>query len=279
MSQNTFSSFALLGAGTLGVPLAKAKNGATVIVMTRPSSKVRKIPAGAVHVPVDFKDVPSLTEHFRRFKCDVVICAVNHEHLEVQPPTLEAANNAGVKLYVPSEFGIPSEGQDGILAKKSEFVDLLRATGMPYTRLYAGILMDFIPFVLGIDWDGQATLIGEGNTPASFTALDDVAGYLSYVLTHLPPEELSNRTLRIEGERLTLLQIVELYGDNVKLARASRLPDEMDNPRLREFLQAKVETGAATATYNIKTGKDDQKLDNELWPDHRWQPVVRTLGL
>ena len=71
---------------------------------------------------VDFTDPPALTEQFRLHNCEVIISAINHDYLEVQASTLEAAKNAGVKLYVPSEYGIPSEGQDGILGRKSEFV-------------------------------------------------------------------------------------------------------------------------------------------------------------
>jgi len=40
----------------------------------------------------------------------------------------------------------------------------------------AGFLMDFIPFFLGIDWNKEVTLIGEGKKPASWTSLADVAG-------------------------------------------------------------------------------------------------------
>jgi len=281
MSQNMFKSFAVLGAGTLGLPLAKEllANGASVVIMTRPSSKHRKFPAEAAHVSVDFTDVQALSDHFRRHNCEVVISAVNHDHLEVQPPTLEAAKNAGVKLYLPSEYGFPSEGQDGILAQKSEFMDRIKATGIPYTRLYSGLLMDFIPFFLGIDWDGRATLIGEGDKAASWTALPDVTGFLAYVLTHLPPQDLSGRTLRIEGQRYSLGQVAELYGDTITVVHSPRFPDDIDDPRLREYLQEKVEAGAGTVTYDIETGKDDHKLDNDLWPGHRWQTVAETLGL
>lgn len=41
----------------------------------------------------------------------------------------------------------------------------------------AGLLMDFIPFFLGIDYNAnEAILIGEGKKPTSWTSLSDVAG-------------------------------------------------------------------------------------------------------
>ncbi|KAH0839727.1 hypothetical protein J3R83DRAFT_665 [Lanmaoa asiatica] len=124
MSENTFKSFAVLGAGTLGLPLAQSlvENGASVVVFTRPSAKHRNFPSGATRVTVDFTDLLALTEQFRLHNCEVVISAINHDYLDAQARTLEAAKNASVKLYVPSEYGIPSEGQDGILGQKSEFV-------------------------------------------------------------------------------------------------------------------------------------------------------------
>lgn len=99
------------------------------------------------------------------------------------------------------------------------------------------------------------------------------------MLTHLPAQELNNRTLRIEGQRYSYLQIAEHYGESVKVVHASQFPDDIDSPRLREYLQGKIEAGAGTVTYNIKTGKDDYKLDNDLWPGHHWLTVDQTLGL
>ncbi|KAG9317271.1 hypothetical protein JVU11DRAFT_1466 [Chiua virens] len=281
MSGNTFKSFVVLGAGTLGTPLTEAlvTNGAKVAVFTRPSSEHRKLPEGVTHVAVDFTDVKALTEQLRAHNCEVVISAVSHEHLEVQPPSLEAAKNAGVKLYVPSEFGIPTEGQDGLLGQKAAFIEQIKATGIPYVRFYSGFLMDFIPFFLGMDWNKEATLIGTGDKPASWTALADVTGYLAYVLTHVLPQELKNRTLRIEGQRYTLRQIAQLYGEQTKIVQASGFPDDISNPRLREFLQSKVEAEEGTTTYDMKTKKDEYQLDKELWPGHKWFTVSQTLGL
>lgn len=105
------------------------------------------------------------------------------------------------------------------------------------------------------------------------------AGYLAYVLTHLPPQELINRTLRIQGQRSSLLQIAESYGDSIKIVHAPKFPDDIDNPRLREYMQTKVEVGAGMVTYNIKTNQDDFTLNNDLWPGHRWFTVCETLGL
>ena len=44
---------------------------------------------------------------------DVVICTIPLAALDVQSGIAEAAKEVGVKLFVPSEFGVPTEGEHG----------------------------------------------------------------------------------------------------------------------------------------------------------------------
>ena len=41
---------------------------------------------------------------------------------------------------------------------------------------------------------------GDGNKPITFTSRPDIARYVSYVLTHLPAEQLKNRAFTIAGD-------------------------------------------------------------------------------
>lgn len=53
---------------------------------------------------------------------EVVISALAYGALAAQRPIADAAKEAGVKLFVPSEYGMPTEGgKDGHLAIKSQF--------------------------------------------------------------------------------------------------------------------------------------------------------------
>ncbi len=47
---------------------------------------------------------------------------------------------------------------------------------------------------------GKVSVGGDGNGQISFTSRSDIARYVSYVLTHLPPEQLKDRTFTIAGE-------------------------------------------------------------------------------
>ena len=41
---------------------------------------------------------------------------------------------------------------------------------------------------------------GDGNKQVKFTSRPDIARYVSYVLTHLPAEQLKNRAFSITGD-------------------------------------------------------------------------------
>ena len=47
---------------------------------------------------------------------------------------------------------------------------------------------------------GKVSVAGDGNKQISFTSRADSARYISYVLTHLPAEQLKNRRFAIAGD-------------------------------------------------------------------------------
>lgn len=63
--------------------------------------------------------------------------------------------------------------------------------------------LDLYHRTLGIDFENGTALVGgDGNMPISWTSKYDVASFVAYVLTTLPPSELQWQTFRIEGDRL-----------------------------------------------------------------------------
>lgn len=81
------------------------------MVITRPESAGAKdLPAGAKLAAVDHKDVPGLAATFGSHGVEVVISTVGEDAIANQKAFADAAKQAGVKLFLPSEFGIPSEG-------------------------------------------------------------------------------------------------------------------------------------------------------------------------
>lgn len=116
---STYTSFAVIGAGLLGLPIIEAllKRNATVVVLTRSSDKA--LPQGAKLAKVDYDDVQLVTRTLREHGVQVVISTLNPQGLASQNKVADAAKEAGVKLFAPSEFGAPTAGvESGFLQQK-----------------------------------------------------------------------------------------------------------------------------------------------------------------
>lgn len=76
---------------------------------------------------------------------DVVISTISGTALDVQGKIAEAAKAAGIKLFVPSEFGGVTEGETlGMSGEKASIQDQLKALGVPWAVFYTGPFADFI---------------------------------------------------------------------------------------------------------------------------------------
>jgi uncharacterized protein YbjT (DUF2867 family) len=81
---------------------------------------------------------------------DVVISAISPTALDVQEKIAAAAKEAGVKLFVPSEYGGASEEEaEGMFGAKAKTQGQLKALGIPYAAFYTGPFSDFawVPYV------------------------------------------------------------------------------------------------------------------------------------
>jgi uncharacterized protein YbjT (DUF2867 family) len=99
-------------------------------------------------VQVDYSDDESIKQALTGV--DVAISTVPVAALDVQGKIAAAAKEAGVKLFVPSEFGgitaeAETEGRSGAKAKASfHWQDQLKALGIPYAAFYTGPFADYI---------------------------------------------------------------------------------------------------------------------------------------
>lgn len=76
---------------------------------------------------------------------DVVISTVPITALDLQGKIAAVAKQAGVKLFVPSEFGgITREDSKDIRRMKAKVQGQLRDLGMPYAAFYTGPFPDYI---------------------------------------------------------------------------------------------------------------------------------------
>jgi uncharacterized protein YbjT (DUF2867 family) len=122
---------------------ALLSEGANVVVVTRPeSSSAKSLPSGVKAVSAGFKDVPALVAIFKEHDIEVVASTVSVKAVADQKFIADAAKQAGVKLFLPSEYGPPTigmtEGEFGLKANVGEYV---KAIGLPYVRIFVSCLV------------------------------------------------------------------------------------------------------------------------------------------
>ena len=77
---------------------------------------------------------------------DVVISTLGAPALATQTQLADASSAAGVKLFVPSEFGGKMDGNMGhpVFAIKNTLHQHLRDKGLPFTIFCTGLFPDFV---------------------------------------------------------------------------------------------------------------------------------------
>ena len=97
---------------------------------------------GAELAKIDYADNASLVAAFKGV--DVVITALGISALSQQDPIGKAAKAAGVKLFVPSEYGNDTEDAvDGPFLAKKKFSELLKEINLPYVKVFTGFWPDY----------------------------------------------------------------------------------------------------------------------------------------
>jgi len=276
---STYKNFAVVGAGNIGKfivdELLKLKaSGAisSVIVISRSDASTPEwISKGAKFAIVDYDSPPTFASAFS--DVDVVISTVGRDGVPKQIGLAVAAKSANVKLFIPSDFDTPlSKTEPGTPAyDKLQAHNKLKELDLPFVSFRTGLFTDaiFVPF-LGFDLEnGKFDIGGEGNSPLSFTTRPDIARYLAYVLTTLPPSKLEWRTFAIEGERLTFNEVISRYqaktGKKLEVTYTSR-----------EVLQERLSKNPADFLSFLKLvfdkgeGISGTELDNGEWPE--WKP-------
>ncbi|KAF9240004.1 hypothetical protein BU15DRAFT_87757 [Melanogaster broomeanus] len=291
MADTPFKSFAIVGAGPhIGIPIVKAflAISTPILVIARPSSNVSALLADDQNLKViraDYTSVPDITKVLQEHKIDVLISAVSlvTGGVATQHVLADAAKAAGVKLFVPSEFGTKLQSEEGVAGAKPRFAKYLNSIGLPSLRIYNGLFHEFIPWLSCAEDTGTFYIVGEGNNAISLTATNDAAGYLAHVLTTQVPSRLIDAELYIEGQRATLAELGAMYNGKAPVVHVEMLPTEgISNYPLRQHLQLTFNKRGGSNGYDEVTGMDDDVLassGNTLWEGHRWLTIKEVLGL
>ncbi len=81
---------------------------------------------------------------------DVVISTIPGTAVDIQVNIAAAAKKAGVKLFVPSEFGGVTDGEtESVFGAKANVQSQLKALDIPYAAFYTGLFADYawVPYV------------------------------------------------------------------------------------------------------------------------------------
>ncbi|KAK6543345.1 hypothetical protein TWF694_000096 [Orbilia ellipsospora] len=243
-------------AGKLGTHILKAliaEPKINVTILTREDS-TSTFPSGVSIKKADYSSNESLVAAFKGH--DTILSLVGGFWLLDQLKFVDAAVEAGVKRFYPSEFGSIT-GEDS-----AELVEEFWArTGLPgkyetYLRLkkFADegkieyVLVQTGPFFdmglssgfLGINLkDKKATVYGSGNQIVAMSNLDYIAKATVYTITH--PEEYKNRAVKLYSYKVSQNQ---LLGE------------------LEKITGTKWETEHITVEDEVKAGEEGRKAGN-----------------
>lgn len=216
------------GTGELGPYVVRAALNSrafdSVSILTRTSSlnsdaaKALKSD-GATLVPIDdYSDRPSLVKALKDTDAVIVTLGQSPEALAAERQVLAASVEAGVKRFVPSEFGVDhSQGRLRFHAPirnawddKGDVFEEVKKSGIKWTAIVNGCFLEasFGPW-FGFDLKGGVWDIkGDGKQKTTFTSYVNVA---SSTIQALLDTRFANRTLIIAGDVLSLNEAIAAF--------------------------------------------------------------------
>ena len=217
---------ALVGAtGSLGAVVLETLHGSGkfwVTALSRSGSKAKStLPSQIKVVEVDYDSHESLLNALRGQ--DAVVATLGSTAITQQHGLIKAALAAGIKRFIPSEFGSDSLNPQArrlpVYARKIKIQEELEKvctseSGMSYTLVFNSAFLDWgldHAFIIDLK-NKQAELRDGGDRPFSVTTLASVADAVVGVLEH--PEETKNKAVRIHNAVVTQNQLIGMAEKN-----------------------------------------------------------------
>ncbi|TFK47283.1 NAD(P)-binding protein [Heliocybe sulcata] len=294
---STMKNFVIAGVGRIGeyvaeefLKLKASGSVSSLTVLTRSTAsdnavleKVVKL--GAQVTTVDYNAHDSLVSALTGV--DAVVSALGGYGHKAQYQLADAAKAAGVKLFLPSEWGLYSRGvTDGFYAAHDAVHKHLEKIELPYALFYNGMWSDmmFNPYAGWNIPQGKITIWGEGNTPITWTTRRDAARFVAHLLTHIPVDQLAGKAFSVEGDRKTLNELVEGYTARTgKRLEVTHLPIAEQEKIMKEESQFAFKGIMAYLLVCYDRGAVDLRttspegVANGLWPEWNPKPAVDVL--
>ncbi|KAH8694177.1 hypothetical protein BGW36DRAFT_384503 [Talaromyces proteolyticus] len=206
------------GSGRLGAFILEkllASKQFNVQILKRAGSSTTST-AGTKLVEADFADIESLTTAFKGQ--DAVVSVVGDAGVLSQKPMVDAAIAAGVKRFLPSNFGSnmtnPNSRALPVFAAKVAVEDYLieksKTTDLTYSFVYIGGFTDFtLKHKVIMDFSKyQPAIFYDGDFQFSTTSMPTVGDAVVGVLTH--PVETQNRPVYVSEIIVSQNQLLSL---------------------------------------------------------------------
>ncbi|KAF9928830.1 hypothetical protein BGZ67_006756 [Mortierella alpina] len=215
------STIAVAGAtGTLGAPVTNAllEVGYKVKILTRSTVSNDVLAAyqsKGAHIVFDAYAGKNLQNALQGV--DILLSTVSSlsgNFYNGQVALIDAAKAAGVKRFVPSEFGL-----DGIkhtkqndlhvfLRDKAKLREYIEKSGLEHTYIFIGLFAEFLP-AFGFDLKNKtATLHAPSTTQFSITSLADIGQFTALALAS---PHSRNATLRAVSHTATFQEYLQLF--------------------------------------------------------------------
>ncbi|KAH8674691.1 hypothetical protein BGZ60DRAFT_504493 [Tricladium varicosporioides] len=214
-----YKNVALAGAGgSIGKSILSAliaSNEFIVTVLKRPTSKAT-FPANVKVIEVNFNSVEALTQVLKGQ--DALISAVSFESISSQTLLIDAAISAGVRRFIPSNYG--SDFENKTLRTFPAFRDRIKiddelrrkvpGTGMSFTTVVNGVVIDYgmRKGAVFIASKREARVFDGGSVKVSMTRLSTIGKAVVGVLKH--PKETANRAVYIQDLATTQNSLLDL---------------------------------------------------------------------
>jgi len=278
--------------GRLGGLIARSlrDRGASVRAIVRPGTApgkaLRLRQSGVAIAEADYGDGEQLARACEGGSCVVsALAGLRDVIVDAQTQLLEAAVDAGVPRFIPSDFAIDfykmPDGGNRNLDLRREFGARLDAAPISATSVLNGMFADLLtgqaPFIVGrirrvVYWE-------DADQPMDFTTIEDTAAYTAAAAL----DRLTPRFLRIAGDVVTARDLAEIAssvsGKRFKLLRAGDLGRFEKVIRLTQTLSPGT-TNVYPPWQGMQYMRDMfdgraklEPLDNARYPDLRWTTV------
>ena len=156
---------------------------------------------------------------------DAVVSCIQHFHLDKQYSVIDAAIEAGVRRFIPSEYGCDTSEeriveivpQTEIKRGVVKYLQSKEDTGLSWTGVIVGGYLDSmydIPGVFGVDLPSKTLTVYDGGDGVfDVTTMKQIGRAIGAVLSHEHLDETMNKYVHVNSSAVTQNQIFKILQD------------------------------------------------------------------